>query len=569
MFMAPGEDPLLMDPFWLPSPSGPPPVEEQERPLMENLWANSDYTNDYLCSLQRMLDEGFDATTMQTRIDELADLIRADVYADANKMYSNAEFEQNLYSNIGGGMNTIYGLLYFVQQRATYMSDRLDDFVLDCPDTPSDLVGTLFINEFMADNDSIIEDPDEPGAYEDWIEIFNAGSSTIDLGGLYLTDDLADPTQWQVPLGVSIPAGGHLLFWADDDEDQGDTHTNFKLGASGEEIGLFDSDGVSEIDSIVFGAQFLDVSYGRSPDGEDDWGFMATATPGATNGAFNEPPVIAGTAHSPAWPTDSDVVWVTATVTDDGGVAAVTVTYDAGGGATELPMFDDGAHQDGAAGDGVYGEQLPAQATGTIVTYYLTATDDLGSTSNDPSGAPAVTHSYLVGYPQPTLFINEFMADNDSIIEDPDEPGAFDDWIEIYNAGATTVDLGGMYLTDDAGDPTQWQIPSGVTIDPGAYLLFWADDDEDQGDTHTNFKLSADGEFIGLYETDGNGNVALDGLTFGAQATDVSFGRCPDGGSSWSLMTIATPGASNVCEMVVFMDGFETGDTSAWSDFVE
>ena len=105
-----------------------------------------------------------------------------------------------------------------------------------------------------------------------------------------------------------------------------------------------------------------------------------------------------------------------------------------------------------------------------------------------------------------------------------------------------------MYLTDDAGDPYQWQIPSGVTISPGAYLLFWADDDEEQGDTHTNFKLSADGEFIGLYESDGNGNVAIDGLTFGSQETDVSFGRCPDGGEDWMLFTMATPGEENWCD---------------------
>ncbi len=565
MYTSPGDDPLEMDPFWLPEGGGPPPGEDQERPLMENLWANTGYNNDYLCYLQQMLDAGFDATTMQLRIDELADLIRTDVYADANKMYSNSQFEQNLYSDIQDGTSTIYGLLNFVQQRSSYLTTYLGGLSLDCPDTPSVLVGTLFINEFMADNDTTIEDPDEPGAYEDWIEIFNAGSSAVDLGGLYLTDDLTDPTQWQVPLGVSIPAGDHLLFWADGDEDQGDTHTNFKLGASGEAIGFFDADGVSLIDSVVFGAQFLDVSYGRSPDGEDDWGFMATATPGATNGAFNEPPVIAGTEQSPAWPTDSDVVWVTATVTDDNSVAEVVVTYDAGSGAAVLSMFDDGAHGDGGAGDGVYGVQLPVQATGTIVTYYLRATDDLGSTSNDPSGAPAVTHRYLVGYTPPALFINEFMADNDTVIEDPDEPGAYEDWIEIYNAGATSVDLGGMYLTDDAGDPTQWQIPSGVTIGSGVYLIFWADDDEEQGDTHTNFKLSADGEFIGLYESDGNGNVALDGLTFGAQETDVSYGRCPDGGSTWSIITPASPGDSNTCAAVVFIDGFETGNTSGWS----
>ncbi len=298
---------------------------------------------------------------------------------------------------------------------------------------------------------------------------------------------------------------------------------------------------------IVFGAQYADVSYGRSLTARTTGDYIATATPGSANGSHNAPPVITDTAHSPAWPTDSDAVWVTATVTDDGSVAGVTLTYDAGSGAVEVPMLDDGAHGDGDADDGVYGEQLPAQATGTIVTYFLTATDDLGSASTDPSGAPSVTYSYLVGYSPPALFINEFMADNDNTIEDPDEAEAYDDWVEIYNAGDITVDLGGMYLTDDAEDPTQWQIPAGVTIGPGAYLLFWADNDEDQGDTHTNFKLSADGEYFGLYDTDGNANMAIDSLAFGAQTTDISLGRCPDGGDDWTLFTAPTPGAENVC----------------------
>jgi len=565
MFMAPGADPLEMDPFWLPAGGGPPPGGDQDRPLMENLWANSVYSNDYLCYVRQMLDDGFDSATFEARIDELADLIRADVYADSNKMYSNADFEQNLYSDLQDGPSTVFGLRNFVQQRAAFLDDRLNDFVLDCPDEPTDLVGIVFINEFMADNDSTIEDPDEPGSYDDWIEIYNAGSSAVDLGGLYLTDDLADPTQWQIPLGVSVAAGGYVLFWADNDEDQGDNHASFKLGASGEEIGLFASDGISEIDSVVFGEQFVDVSYGRSPNGEDSWGFMANATPGASNGALNAPPVISGTVHSPQWPTNIDAVSVTASVTDDGSIVEVVLTYDAGAGAVDVTMLDDGAHGDGAADDGVYGAVLPAHADGTIVTYYLTARDDVGSASVDPAGAPTSTYSYAVGYTPPALFINELMADNDATIEDPDEPGAYDDWFEIYNAGDTTVDLGGMYLTDDSDDPTQWQIPPGVTIGPGGYLVVWADDDEEQGDTHTNFKLSADGEFIGLYESDAFGHVSIDGVSFGEQETDVSFGRCPDGESTWLTMTVATPGAANSCGGLIFSDGFESGDTSGWS----
>lgn len=59
------------------------------------------------------------------------------------------------------------------------------------------------------------------------------------------------------------------------------------------------------------------------------------------------------------------------------------------------------------------------------------------------------------------LFINEFMADNDNIVTD--ENGEYDDWVEIYNAGSSTVDLSGMYLTDDLNDPTQHLISVGIT----------------------------------------------------------------------------------------------------------
>jgi len=173
---------------------------------------------------------------------------------------------------------------------------------------------TLSINEFMADNDGNIEDPDEPGAYEDWIELYNSGPTAFDLGGTFLTDDLAEPTKWQIPAGVTIAAGGHLLFWADDDEDQGNTHTNFKLGAGGEEIGFYDADGSTEIDSIVFGEQSVDVSYGRCPDGGDDWSFHTVPTPGVENSCdgtsltFIPAAGLAAGAGGSFWVTDVDLV---------------------------------------------------------------------------------------------------------------------------------------------------------------------------------------------------------------------------------------------------------------------
>jgi hypothetical protein len=153
--------------------------------------------------------------------------------------------------------------------------------------------------------------------------------------------------------GITIDPCGYELFWADDEQGEGPTHTDFRLSKSGEDIGLFDIDGATLIDGITFGAQIQDVSYGRSPDGNDNWAFFSGGdiTPRSSNAA--------------------------------------------------------------------------------------------GSSPNEG------------------LFINEFMADNDHIVQD--EAGDYDDWLEIYNAGPEAIDLGGMYLTDDMNDPTEWMIPFDIT----------------------------------------------------------------------------------------------------------
>lgn len=141
----------------------------------------------------------------------------------------------------------------------------------------------LVINEFMASNRSTLEDLDEPGEYPDWIELYNGTSSAIDLGGLYLTDDVLRLAKWRIAPGVVIGSGQWLVFLADDDGTQGPLHTNFNLSASGEAIALVDADGQTILDAIVFDAQEEDVSFGRFPDGADDWGFHLMPTPGTEN----------------------------------------------------------------------------------------------------------------------------------------------------------------------------------------------------------------------------------------------------------------------------------------------
>ncbi len=150
--------------------------------------------------------------------------------------------------------------------------------------------------------------------------------------------------------------------------------------------------------------------------------------------------------------------------------------------------------------------------------------------------------TFIVGSP---VVINEFMADNYSTIEDPDETGEFPDWIELYNKGTTMVDLAGKFLTDDLDDPNKYEIPAGVSIDPGEHLVFWADEDGTQGPTHVNFKLGKGGEAVGLFDTYANGNRPLSTISFTAQTTDVSYGRYPDGTGVWGFMLTPTPWDTN------------------------
>ena len=145
----------------------------------------------------------------------------------------------------------------------------------------------------------------------------------------------------------------------------------------------------------------------------------------------------------------------------------------------------------------------------------------------------------------PMLVINEIMASNQTTLLDPDGVDEYDDWIEIYNAGTTAVDMGRYYFSDSEDpfdDRIMRDMPEKTTIQPGGSLLFWADSDTEQGPKHLKFKLSADGEILSLYYKDGR---LIDSHTFGVQSTDVSEGRSQDGASDWIKFNTPTPGSSN------------------------
>ncbi len=144
--------------------------------------------------------------------------------------------------------------------------------------------------------------------------------------------------------------------------------------------------------------------------------------------------------------------------------------------------------------------------------------------------------------PPPSLCINEFLAMNINGIQD--ETGTPEDWVEIFNTGNETVNLGGMYLTDNLQATTKWEFPA-VSLEPGGFLLVWCDSDPENGPLHTTFKLNASGESIGIFDSFAGGNQLVDAIDFGLQTADISEGRTPDGGAQWTTYQNPTPGYSN------------------------
>ena len=158
----------------------------------------------------------------------------------------------------------------------------------------------VVINEWMASNNHAYVDP-ASGKYSDWLELYNAGPTDADLAGYYLANSVTNPTQFLIPPGYTVPAGGFLLVWADSDTSLNQSqdpalHVNFKLSAGGETIALF-TPGGSLIDKVVFPQQTNDISQGRWPDGNSgQYYFMPASTPGWGNVLdipTNHPPVLA------------------------------------------------------------------------------------------------------------------------------------------------------------------------------------------------------------------------------------------------------------------------------------
>lgn len=241
-------------------------------------------------------------------------------------------------------------------------------------------------------------------------------------------------------------------------------------------------------------------------------------------------PTISNIINSPSTPAAYDTVNFTCTITNTN-YAYLGYRFSNGEIFNKVELFDDGAHNDGALGDGTYGAQIVLDATNA--QYYIYAeNNNIGIFSPERAEYEFYTLS-VVG----DVVINELSATNTSI--QSDQNGEFDDWIELYNNTSSPIVLDGYHLSDASNNLTKWTFPNGTTINANGFLVVWADNDTTQTGFHTNFKLSATGE--ALYLTDPSAGL-LDETTFSAQTVDVTWGRYPNG---TGLFTAMNPTFSN------------------------
>lgn len=260
-------------------------------------------------------------------------------------------------------------------------------------------------------------------------------------------------------------------------------------------------------------------------------------------------PAITLVTYSPAVVAANASVTVVATV---GSATSVKVGYrdNTAMPFVKVTMLDDGTHGDGAAGDGVYGATIPT--TNSDIHYYIYA-ENASAASFLPVRAEFEDSLIAVTAPSGTgIVINEFQADNATTATDQD--GEYEDWVELYNTTASPVSLSGFHLSDKVDNVGKWTFPD-TTIGVGEHLVVWADEDGSQVGLHANFKLSTGGEAVVFSNPD---LTVIDQIVFGAQTTDMTTSRCPDGTGEF-IETQPSIGAANSCSSYICGDADGSG----------
>lgn len=244
-------------------------------------------------------------------------------------------------------------------------------------------------------------------------------------------------------------------------------------------------------------------------------------------------PTIASIGATPSVPSVGSSVTIRSTVSNalSSGVY-LGYRYDVEAPFKRIQMFDDGAHNDSLAADGIFGIDIPVNSA--YIQYYIYA-ENANTGMFSPERAEYEYYTLNASYSTASIgqvVINEVLAQNTSTVIDP--AGEYDDYIELYNNSSNLISCANIYLSDNFSTPLKWQFPSSASIAPYSYLIVWADNDTTQAGLHANFKLSSTGESVMLSYPSG---LVLDSLTFGVQTANISMQRCPNGTGSFIATT--------------------------------
>jgi len=445
--------------------------------------------------------------------------------------------------------------------------------------------GMVVLNEIAARNSGSVV---EAGTTPDWIELFNNGTQTVELGGFSLSDDVLVPGKYVFPPETQLAARDFLVVWCDDRTNAPGLHTGFGLKDTGQTVALFGppGDSVAVHDYVTFGLQAANFTLGRDGDGAGPWG-LTGPTPGAPNVVQALAP--AGSLCINEWmaaPESGDdwfelynraalpVALSGLHLTDDLNAPTLTQLADLSfvGPADYVKLLADENLENGADHVG-FKLRAGGETIGLYATNGTTALDTVVfgpqqtgiSEGRLPDGSPAVTvfpDTASPGDPNhlplADAAINEVLAHSDPPLEDA---------IELVNTGSSAMAIGGWWLSDSRREPRKFQIPAGTTLSKGGFAVFYENEFNAHPGSPGSFALDgAHGDEVVLSAADADGNLTghRTRVDFGATEAGVSVGRfATSQGYEFTALGQRTFGADTAPTVMEFRRGTGAPNSTA------
>lgn len=397
------------------------------------------------------------------------------------------------------------------------------------------------LNEVQAENLTAL---DHSGTHPDWVELYNSGTASVNLGGWSLSDD-GNPRKYLFPEGTQIPADGYLVLWCDAaNTATPGLHTGFALGKNGESLFLYDAS-TNRIDTLSFGPQIPDKTLGWI---EGRWS-LCDPTPGTLNVAssianateltLNEW-MVAALPGQPGWIEIHNRSTNLPAALEGLYIGTSNTVYR----LTQKTFLPPGGYLQMHADQGVGPDHLDFILTpkaGLIALYDTTGAliervrysgqtnrisqgrypDDSTNLVLFPGTASPGAPNYLAGYTGP--LINEVLARNLSFTN---TAGLVRDWFELINTNATAFDLTGMGVSIDSTETAQWFFPTGASVAAQGFLVLECDGNAPAStmlETAMNLGRGLNGEGGGVYLWNSAGQI-VHSFAYGAQIPDRSVG---------------------------------------------